>query len=149
MNVVINGVDIENVDFTEAETADAFDEGRKIFEDAAFNAPKKFKKSSEVITAICDAVRSWADKVFYEGAGDDVLPVNSLFEAQKAAADMIDANNAQHDALLKMSKEASAAWAARNADNGNRAQRRAADKQKRKKRYSRRKTGNGENSERE
>ena len=91
MNVTINGVEFENVDFTDAEIAEAYENGNEIFSEVVHEEPEKV---SEFIRKVCDAVRSWADGIFGEGAGDKIIPNDSLQDATVAANDLIDAYDA-------------------------------------------------------
>lgn len=70
MNITINGVEFQDIDFTEANTAAAFLDGQAAFQRVV---SQKHEDAPAYIRDVCYAISDWADAIFGDGAGNQVF----------------------------------------------------------------------------
>lgn len=143
MDVKINGVEFQDVDFTDAETVAEFELGRRKF--AEFNKSAINKNNIvDYIHNVCDCVREWIDNILGDGAADQIMgDRDSLTTATTVAFDLIKAYSAAMDEYKNMAIQVSGEIQALTTKSGNRQQRRDA---KRKQGQSRQKSGSSGNA---
>lgn len=131
MNVVINGVEFRDVDFTDADVAEAYERRLHEFQKLSQQKPTNL---AAFIREVCDLVSDWADDMFYEGAGDEILGGKaSLTVASSAAHDIIAAFGRAFDEYQEVMVAMGDEINAQNRTRGTRKERRAAGREQRKK----------------
>lgn len=126
MDLKINGVDFNDVDFLDADTYEAVNSAFEYL-----NQLKGGSLSGEVICNICSEFRKMLDIIGGEGAGDACMPNNSMMTAIVVKRDVLTGFNAAMqeykavtDEIAQMDVEMQT-WAS---DVQNRQQRRAAER---------------------
>lgn len=131
MNVVINGIEFQNVDFTDASTAAAYEAGLADFQNIAGN---QHENMSSLIRDVCDIVADWADAVLGEGSSDQLFDgKQSLTLATEIMSDMIKASSGAFDAYKQKTEQLTADIIAEKQKAGNRQQRREENRNRGKK----------------
>lgn len=94
MDVTIRGITFTDIDMTDAEFLEDYEEGR--LEIANLPTPKRGDSAAymEYIKTANDAARDWLDTLFGDGAGERILPRDSLRDVLIAMKDLNDAMNA-------------------------------------------------------
>lgn len=122
MNVVINGIEFQNVDFTDVSTAAAYEAGLADFQNIT---GKQHENMSALIRDVCDIVADWVDAVLGEGSSDRLFDgKQSLTLATDIMRDMIAASSDAFDAYKQKTEQLTADIIAKRQKSGNRQQRR-------------------------
>lgn len=93
MNVTIRGIEFADVDMTEAETMEAYEEGLAALTKYQNTIQSKKPTAAQTIRDLCDMLRDWFDGVLGEGSGEAILPNDSLKDGASAMRDLIAAAN--------------------------------------------------------
>lgn len=93
MDIKINGIEISDVDFTDADLAEAYEAGQAEYSRKVKEAERHKEQYSRYIREVCAAVRGWVSDCFGEEIGEDVFDgkPNSLTVALVVAGDLVNA----------------------------------------------------------
>lgn len=101
--MTINGVELNNIDFTDADLIERIDEANKEVQNKIEELEKNIKNISpaEGIRQECEILKKFLDYVFGEGTSEEVFKnnKNSLKECLQAFEDIINERNKQFDNL--------------------------------------------------
>lgn len=124
MDVTIRGVNIPDVDMTDADFLSVFESGRKNVSDIN---EESYSDTSDYIRAVCRTMRAWFDNLFEAGMGDKIIPKDSLKEAIFAMADLVNAVKNSNSEIL----EFASTFSAQNSMSGNNRKNRRKHKRRR------------------
>lgn len=100
MSIVINGIEFQDVDFTDVETLEAYQRGLEEFQGVGdrFKGGMQLPEMISAIRELSDVVADWVDDLFGTGAGDRVFGGKaSLNLATSIAGDIVEAYKTDFD----------------------------------------------------
>lgn len=104
MDVTIRGITFPDIDLTDADVVESYDKGMTAVQSLKRPAEGDIKGTANFIRSLCDILRDRFDELFGEGAGDQILPRDSMKEGLTAYRELIEAQQ-------EANKETAAIWA--------------------------------------
>lgn len=121
--MIINGIELNDVDFTEADIVDAYEDGLDRYMEFAKNNRADDMGVGNYIRGTCEIIRDWADGIFGIGAGSSCIPNDSLNAATLTAKDIVMAYSEAMDNYVKVAEEITESEKKLKSRNANRKQR--------------------------
>lgn len=105
MDVTIRGITFPDIDLTDADVVESYDKGMTAVQNLKRPAEGDIKGTANFIRSLCDVLRDWFDELFGEGAGDQILPRDSMKEGLSAFRELISAQKAANEETEAIWKE--------------------------------------------